>query len=206
MKKKMIGETFNKLTVLCDSGKRQQKVIVYTCICECGKQVDVRGSNLRNGHTKSCGCAKNKHGQAKKESRTPEYYSWASMISRCYNENHTSYPHYGGRGVNVCNEWRNDFLNFLKDMGQRPEGTTLDRIDPDGDYCKENCRWADLSTQARNKRPLGEIKHVGVTFDKGTGKYRARLTHKGKVYNAPSCSTLEEAIQARKELEEKYIK
>lgn len=91
----------------------------------------------------------------KKRIRTPAYYTWCNMITRCYNEKHDAFKHYGGRGIKVCDEWRGaqGFKNFLRDMGERPEGLTLDRKEVDGNYCKENCTWADLSTQNKNRRP-----------------------------------------------------
>ncbi len=90
-----------------------------------------------------------KHGKC----RTPEWRSWQSAIGRCERPSMPSYPDYGGRGIAMCDRWRRDFSAFLADMGARPAGTTLDRIDPNGDYEPGNCRWATLSEQNRNKRP-----------------------------------------------------
>lgn len=95
-----------------------------------------------------------KHGRAKEDGQPTKngiYRAWVSMRSRCKNENHIQYGNYGGRGIKVCQEW-DDFRVFLKDMGEKPQGSSLDRIDNNGNYCKENCRWTDTKTQCNNKR------------------------------------------------------
>lgn len=101
------------------------------------------------------------HGHARKGKRTPTFYSWAAMRERCTNKNHQRYPYYGGRGIRVCERWLHSFTNFLADMGERPPGTTLDRIDSDGDYCKENCRWRTRVGQCRNKRSNITVEYQG---------------------------------------------
>ena len=127
----------------------------WICICDCGAESLVRLGNLRNGHTTSCGCKrviataedKTRHGHF----GTPTYKSWSSMLTRCQNKGNHKYLDYGGRGIKVHDSWKN-FESFLADMGERREGTTLGRIDNDGDYKPGNCEWQDSKTQARNKR------------------------------------------------------
>lgn len=103
-----------------------------------------------------------KHGHTNGGAFSPTYHSWASMVQRCTNPKRKGYEHYGGKGVAVCQSWLT-FENFLADMGERPEGMSLDRIDVSGNYCKDNCRWADTTTQARNS-----VQVVWVTIGKTT--------------------------------------
>lgn len=132
---------------------------VWLCECECGNRKEVLLVSLKKGTTKSCGCstielrskALTKHGHNKVGGRSKTYISWDNMIGRCTRPSQLRYPHYGGRGITFDPRWRN-FQNFLEDMGERPEGKTLDRIDVDGNYCKENCRWATVKEQNNNTR------------------------------------------------------
>ena len=144
----LTGKRFGLLTVIertPDSPKNPK----WLCVCDCGKESVVWGGNLRRGLTKSCGCAQAlpRHGMA----RTAIYKAWHGMLQRCDNPSHGAYKHYGGRGISVCHRWR-DFSNFIEDMGVRPDGLELDRIDNDGNYCKENCRWVTHKVNCQNTR------------------------------------------------------
>jgi hypothetical protein len=139
------------------------------CLCECGREHAVVLSNLKSGATKSCGCLKRDvdglanltHGKSK----TPTYAIWCAMRTRCYNPNSQDFADYGARGIGVCDRWRQSFVNFLQDMGERPAvNMTLDRKDPNLGYSPENCRWTDWVTQASNKRNIKPITHDGLTM------------------------------------------
>ena len=125
----------------------------WNCRCDCGTTRAVNGRALRSGKTKSCGCLARemmiRHGHASKKTGT--YTCWYSMIQRCTNKNYKQFSDYGGRGIGLCDEWRS-FACFLADMGERPAGLTLDRIDNSGGYNKQNCRWATRAQQQRNTR------------------------------------------------------
>lgn len=126
---------------------------------------------------------------------TPEYKSWNMMKNRCNNSNLPEYRYYGGRGIKICEEWDRSFTAFLNDMGKRPRGTSLDRIDPNGNYEPSNCRWADRYTQATNKRQMitNTSGQTGVYYRKDTNKWQARIESKGKRYSLGCYETLEQA-------------
>lgn len=158
-----VGDKFGRLTItnaIHRDGRRW-----FVCACECGGQAIVSRSNLPR--TSSCGCvarehgarigrAARKHGHAAGSSRrpSPTYNSWRGMRDRCTNPKSINWQYYGGRGIGICERWqgREGFLHFLEDMGERPEGLTLDRIDPDGNYEAGNCRWATAQEQTDNRR------------------------------------------------------
>lgn len=163
----MIGERFGRLVVIAlgASGSRTTKK-KWICACDCGGRTITNTYSLRAGKTRSCGCYQielsTKHGQSGIRS-SPTYRSWKSMRVRCSNQKIPAYKNYGGRGIAVCQRW-DSFIAFLADMGERPEGTTLDRRNNDGDYDPDNCRWATKSEQAKNRRNARRISFQGATL------------------------------------------
>lgn len=154
----MIGERFGRLVGVADARLSGRAALV--CRCDCGTERTFRTSHLRSGLTRSCGCLKRetsevngrrnkRHGAA--SARTPTYSSWKAMRTRCLDENADAFARYGGQGIRICDRW-SLFENFLADMGERPGGTSLDRINGNGHYEPSNCRWATNRTQTRNRK------------------------------------------------------
>lgn len=162
------GSRYNSLVVIRLSEGPERRA--WLCLCDCGVEKNVEASRLLSGHIISCGCvgkqrridgtrrAITTHGQ----STSLQYIAWQLMHDRCENPTNENYPRYGGRGVHVCPRWRNYEL-FFEDMGVRPQGMTLDRIDNDGNYEPRNCRWATRSEQGRNKSTNRRITAHGET-------------------------------------------
>lgn len=160
----LAGQKFGRLTVISYARKDKEGNILWNCLCDCGNTKIILRNNLKSGHTQSCGCYKievvTNHGHAKSGNKSPTYHSWCGVITRCINPNHKNYMDYGGRGITVCERWSHSFKNFLEDMGERPKGMSIDRINNDGNYYKENCKWSTITEQNRNMR-----NNVRLTFN-----------------------------------------
>lgn len=152
----LTGEQFGRLKAVSRAGRNPGNGNArWNCECSCGNTTVVDSQNLTKGRTVSCGCAYVKHGK----STSPEYFAWATMIQRCTNEKATGFENYGGRGITVDPAWM-DYEQFLKDMGPRPDGKTLDRENNDGPYCKSNCRWATPQEQRANQRERSSARNI----------------------------------------------
>lgn len=148
----LTGQTFGMLTVLARADNSKHDRVMWQCKCACGEIRVVRGGHLRRGISKSCGCTRFKHGCARSGRQTPEYRAWSNMRNRCANPKHADYASYGGRGISVCDRWRDSFKDFLSDMGPRPDDHSLDRINNDGDYEPGNSKWSTVMEQNNNTR------------------------------------------------------
>lgn len=202
--KDMTGQRFERLTAVSVS-KRVGKRLFWLCQCDCGNTKEVSSAHLRSGNVRSCGCLagertrerSTKHGQSgsgNRKLRSLEYKTWAAMKSRCYYPKNISYRNYGGRGIKVCDRWRDSFEAFLEDMGKRPSTRhTLDRIDSNGHYEPSNCRWATYTEQLRNRKTVKLLTFNGATkcipewadeLGISASKIRARLKRGWTVENA----------------------
>lgn len=156
-----VGHVYGRLTVLeiiSSNGLSQARVA-----CSCGNVTVMQLSRVRNGYVFSCGCLKRKNGQKHGLRHIPEYPVWVAMIARCERLTRKDYPNYGGRGIKVCEQWRKSFGDFIADMGRRPPGLTLERVDNDGPYCRENCVWATREQQGWNRQRTRMLTAGGVT-------------------------------------------
>lgn len=181
-----VGQKYNRLTVISKPYKVEGcRRYVADVICICGSKKTVQEYLIRKGIIKSCGCLRKENTSKLKlshgMSRNPTYITWINMKARCLDSNREEYFNYGGRGITYDPRWES-FENFLEDMGERPEGMTLDRVDVNGPYTKDNCRWTDKYVQSHNRRKQNKStsQYLGVSFCRMTGKWVSKLRYEGR--------------------------
>jgi hypothetical protein len=212
----LAGKVFGNLTVVervdnSSSGKSQWK---YVCTCGCEFISGAKSSKNKYLSCKSCASKKQGYESRKYndlENYKPVYQSWRGMKERCSNPNNSHYKDYGALGIKVCERWSHEtegFINFYNDMGQRPSGKTLDRINVYGGYCAENCRWADLTTQAYNTKRthLNKSGRIGVRYEKRNGKDKwiAYISYQNKMIYLGIHKSFNEACKVREDAELEY--
>lgn len=174
------GSKFGGITVCGFAFKRSGKHY-FECVCKCGNKTVVSSSNLRSGHTKSCGCLRVEFGASLAKhgmKRTKIYSIWSNMIDRCYNKNNRSFNSYGGRGIKVCNRWRRSFVDFYRDVGEPPHGRQLDRVDNNKGYSPSNFRWSTVSANCRNKRNNRIVRFGGEAMCLASWEDRTGISQK----------------------------
>lgn len=196
--KDLTGQKFGRLTVISLSEKIQRfrknkpdgHFYKWLCQCECGQMVVVDQVHLKSGHTQSCGCFhKEKIRKTKGLSKTKLFVTWKNILSRCYNKNNKEYKNYGGRGIFICDEWKENFLNFydwaiLNGYNENINGLecSIDRIDNNKGYSPDNCRWVNQKIQSRNKRTTNKIT-IGLRTQCLTDWCREFDIHPQRVYS-----------------------
>ena len=201
------GKVFGRLTVISFNGRSGSQYL-WNCQCECGKTNTPSRSSLVSGKSKSCGClarersaeSQTKHGKSKDR----VYKIYIGMKKRCNNKNSSNFKNYGAKGIKLCSRWEDSFDNFFEDMGDGyRDNLTIDRIDGEKGYSKDNCRWATMQVQNSNKGKTKANKSgvVGVHFCKVRKKWLAKITKNGEVSILGSFEDFNDAVKARREAE-----
>lgn len=177
----LTGKVFSRLTVLSRDGSNTEGRALWRCRCECGTEKVARGTRLTDGTIKSCGCLAAERridtkGLLDVEWGSATHRAWVNMKSRCTDTGRDDYHRYGGRGIVFDPAWE-QYDNFLRDMGKRPDGLSLDRRDNSSGYCKENCRWATSTEQANNRSSNRPVTYAGRTQTPAQWCHELRLNY-----------------------------
>lgn len=202
------GEKRNMLMFLCDLNCTKGSHRKCLVLCDCGTLKAVGFTVWNKGKTKSCGCLKSKTASERFRTHgktgTKIHNTWRAMIARCYHENNQFYYLYGLRGITVCDKWQ-EFSGFFEDMGDSwVNGLTIDRIDSNGSYCLENCKWSTAGEQAINRGKFKNNTSGRTGVSKSGSKWVAYVSQKGKMINLGLYKTFEEAVLARENAELHY--
>ena len=206
MRKHKLNDRYGSLVNISPYSSKHGGKWKHLMLCDCGNKKEVRGSSLSRGDTTSCGCLLANMSTTHGLSNSPEYPVWASMKQRCLNENYIGYKNYGGRGITFSESW-NSFESFIEDMGSKPyPQASLERIDNDKGYSKDNCKWASRHQQSVNQRIRSDNKtgHRGVCFRPVQKKYYSQISINGKKIHLGCFLNIEDAIKARLEAEKTY--
>lgn len=196
-----VGNKYNRLTIL--DTLDVNGIAAYKCLCDCGVIKNIGASQVKYGHSKSCGCYQKEVVSARHKvhgySDTREGNIYLGMIQRCYDPKVKSYHRYGGRGITVCDRWRESVINFVADMGNAPDSKhSLDRINNDGNYEPSNCRWATMKEQHRNKRNNRFLTHAGETLVIQDWAIRIGIDHTTLVNRLQRGWTVEKSVTTPK--------
>lgn len=205
------GMKFNKLKIIGRAENNYEGKAMWLCECDCGNKKIILGRDIRAGNSKSCGCLI-KENVSKKNTKhglsggINEYGIWSGIKQRCLNPKSKKYELYGMKGITICDRWKENFNNFIEDMGYRPTSNhSIDRIDFNGNYEPSNCRWANKSMQAYNQRSKSNTGIKGVNFNRHKNTYTASISFEGNKEIKQGIRTMEEAMNFRKSLEIKYF-
>ena len=198
------GQKFGRWTVNDDPHQRIKEETYWKCTCDCGNSRLVKANSLRSGKSVSCGCYCLEVHTTHNKSHSTEYKTWQGILGRCYNKSYTEYPLYGARGITVCDRWKDSFENFYEDMGDKPsKNHSIERIDVNGNYCPENCKWITNHEQCLNKRTKNKTGYFGV-YERGL-KFRAMIQYKKKSYRLGNfCNKIDAAKAYDDKCEEFY--
>ena len=198
----LTGQRFGYLTVIKKAGKNKSDKILWLCKCDCGKLKIIQGASLKNGRTKSCGCLRKKGARMTHGFKyTRLYCIWQGIKKRCLNKNTSNYYIYGGRGIKICDEWKNDFKSFHDwafangyDESAKRGDCTIERIDVNGNYEPSNCRWATMKEQCRNTRSNKLITYNNETRCLMDWSYIFNINYKTLLYRFKKGWTIEKAF------------
>lgn len=193
------GQRFGRLVAIRSDRRDRHHNRVWLCRCDCGAEIETPVGRLVTGNTQSCGCLRADvmapHGDTAGGRKSPEHTAWAHMRDRCSNARHPQFKDYGGRGIAVCDRW-GDYRNFLADMGRRPSAKhSLDRIDVNGNYEPNNCRWTTKDVQQHNQRAKSNTGHRGVSWNTRDAAFVWSVSRRGQALRG-RCKTLPEAVAA----------